>query len=261
MEGMPKSDVDDCSPTSTDSVNSKSRKSYKSSFSIDSLLEKKLANGQPSESNKSSKSASLVSKPRQLPPPTPTASKFPLFDPPLRPFMAPLAPPPPNLGSLARWPFLHPPPPPPPNLSFAAVAPIWAMAAQAAAATGMVGTPGIPSFVAAASGVVMPAVSVGAGGPANDGRRPPTLNKAPPVKKYKCDVCSKAFSRSNTLVTHKVRLSHFFTLSSSAASFRLVFFPRLAFTVSSQHFPRLTPAHPRASNPITHVRNWHGGRC
>ncbi|XP_061177758.1 zinc finger protein 768-like [Saccostrea echinata] len=27
--------------------------------------------------------------------------------------------------------------------------------------------------------------------------------KPPPVKKYKCDVCGKAFSRSNTLVTHK----------------------------------------------------------
>lgn len=29
--------------------------------------------------------------------------------------------------------------------------------------------------------------------------------KPPPVKKYKCDVCGKAFSRSNTLVTHKVK--------------------------------------------------------
>ncbi|KAJ8322340.1 hypothetical protein KUTeg_000811 [Tegillarca granosa] len=28
-------------------------------------------------------------------------------------------------------------------------------------------------------------------------------DKPPPVKKYKCDVCGKAFSRSNTLVTHK----------------------------------------------------------
>lgn len=28
--------------------------------------------------------------------------------------------------------------------------------------------------------------------------------KPPPVKKYKCDVCGKSFSRSNTLVTHKV---------------------------------------------------------
>ncbi|CAG2198238.1 KRAB [Mytilus edulis] len=27
--------------------------------------------------------------------------------------------------------------------------------------------------------------------------------KPPPIKKYKCDVCGKAFSRSNTLVTHK----------------------------------------------------------
>ena len=31
-------------------------------------------------------------------------------------------------------------------------------------------------------------------------------DKPPPVKKYKCDVCGKAFSRSNTLVTHKVSL-------------------------------------------------------
>lgn len=31
--------------------------------------------------------------------------------------------------------------------------------------------------------------------------------KPPPVKKYKCDVCGKAFSRSNTLVTHKVSFS------------------------------------------------------
>lgn len=30
--------------------------------------------------------------------------------------------------------------------------------------------------------------------------------KTPPVKKYKCDICGKAFSRSNTLVTHKVSL-------------------------------------------------------
>lgn len=30
--------------------------------------------------------------------------------------------------------------------------------------------------------------------------------KPPPVKKYKCDVCGKAFSRSNTLVTHKVHV-------------------------------------------------------
>jgi hypothetical protein len=30
------------------------------------------------------------------------------------------------------------------------------------------------------------------------------LNGVPAVKKYKCDVCAKAFSRSNTLITHKV---------------------------------------------------------
>ena len=29
-----------------------------------------------------------------------------------------------------------------------------------------------------------------------------------PVKKYKCDMCGKAFSRSNTLITHKVRLPY-----------------------------------------------------
>lgn len=32
----------------------------------------------------------------------------------------------------------------------------------------------------------------------------PEAAKSLPVKKYKCDVCGKAFSRSNTLVTHKV---------------------------------------------------------
>ena len=31
--------------------------------------------------------------------------------------------------------------------------------------------------------------------------------KPPALKKYKCDVCGKAFSRSNTLVTHKVRIN------------------------------------------------------
>jgi len=34
-------------------------------------------------------------------------------------------------------------------------------------------------------------------------------DKPAPVKKYKCDVCGKAFSRSNTLVTHKVGASLF----------------------------------------------------
>lgn len=40
-------------------------------------------------------------------------------------------------------------------------------------------------------------------------RRPRDPNKPPPVKKYKCDICGKAFSRSNTLVTHRVRDSIF----------------------------------------------------
>ena len=31
-----------------------------------------------------------------------------------------------------------------------------------------------------------------------------SLFKPSAVKKYRCDVCGKAFSRSNTLVTHKV---------------------------------------------------------
>ena len=36
------------------------------------------------------------------------------------------------------------------------------------------------------------------------GRRPRDPNKPPALKKYKCDICCKAFSRSNTLVTHRV---------------------------------------------------------
>ena len=36
------------------------------------------------------------------------------------------------------------------------------------------------------------------------GRRPRDPSKAAPAKKYKCDLCGKAFSRSNTLVTHRV---------------------------------------------------------
>lgn len=36
------------------------------------------------------------------------------------------------------------------------------------------------------------------------GQKRMNQEKPPPVKKYKCDVCGKAFSRSNTLVTHKV---------------------------------------------------------
>lgn len=35
-------------------------------------------------------------------------------------------------------------------------------------------------------------------------RRPRDPSKPPPAKKYKCDLCGKAFSRSNTLVTHRV---------------------------------------------------------
>ena len=38
------------------------------------------------------------------------------------------------------------------------------------------------------------------------GGRPRDPSKPPAFKKYKCDVCGKAFSRSNTLVTHKVRI-------------------------------------------------------
>lgn len=36
------------------------------------------------------------------------------------------------------------------------------------------------------------------------GRRSRDPNKPAAIKKYKCDVCGKSFSRSNTLVTHKV---------------------------------------------------------
>lgn len=38
-------------------------------------------------------------------------------------------------------------------------------------------------------------------------RKPRDPNKPPPAKKYKCDLCGKAFSRSNTLVTHRVSQS------------------------------------------------------
>ena len=42
------------------------------------------------------------------------------------------------------------------------------------------------------------------GGPTN--LHPPNNNtKSKNLKKYKCDICSRAFSRSNTLVTHKVK--------------------------------------------------------
>ena len=38
-------------------------------------------------------------------------------------------------------------------------------------------------------------------------RRSSTSSDKPaPIKKYKCDICGKGFSRSNTLVTHKVRI-------------------------------------------------------
>ena len=41
-------------------------------------------------------------------------------------------------------------------------------------------------------------------------RRPSNPFKPPPLKKYKCEECGKAFSRSNTLVTHKVRIYHLY---------------------------------------------------
>jgi hypothetical protein len=47
-------------------------------------------------------------------------------------------------------------------------------------------------------------LGVGVGG-VHVGRGLGSLHKPPTVKKYKCDVCGSAFSRSNTLVTHKVR--------------------------------------------------------
>lgn len=39
---------------------------------------------------------------------------------------------------------------------------------------------------------------------------PSTSYSSNNVKKYKCDVCEKTFSRSNTLITHKVSKSFFF---------------------------------------------------
>lgn len=41
-------------------------------------------------------------------------------------------------------------------------------------------------------------------GDANNSHAAPNPTKSKNVKKYKCDICSRAFSRSNTLVTHKV---------------------------------------------------------
>ena len=41
-------------------------------------------------------------------------------------------------------------------------------------------------------------------------RRPRDPSKPPPEKKYKCEICGQRFSRSNTLVTHRVSVSNKF---------------------------------------------------
>jgi hypothetical protein len=45
--------------------------------------------------------------------------------------------------------------------------------------------------------------------------------KSKNLKKYKCDICSRAFSRSNTLVTHKVKKKHTHTHRSYPIQFFL----------------------------------------
>ncbi|KAK3087642.1 hypothetical protein FSP39_008697 [Pinctada imbricata] len=73
---------------------------------------------------------------------------------------------------------------------------------------GMVGLSSFPqanplflmgSMAASQGGLIHPAFLQMAG----LGNKRLNPEKPPPVKKYKCDVCGKAFSRSNTLVTHK----------------------------------------------------------
>ena len=41
------------------------------------------------------------------------------------------------------------------------------------------------------------------------------IHQSKNAKKYKCDICSRAFSRSNTLVTHKVRKQVFSSIELS----------------------------------------------
>ena len=45
-------------------------------------------------------------------------------------------------------------------------------------------------------------------------RRPRDPTKPAALKKYKCDICSKSFSRSNTLVTHRVCMAYFIVIYS-----------------------------------------------
>jgi hypothetical protein len=46
--------------------------------------------------------------------------------------------------------------------------------------------------------------------------------KSKNLKKYKCDICSRAFSRSNTLVTHKVKKIQYSTIENSFFSSSLL---------------------------------------
>ncbi|XP_013418379.1 zinc finger protein 768 isoform X3 [Lingula anatina] len=68
---------------------------------------------------------------------------------------------------------------------------------SAYAAAGLLPMGPMPFGMNGNSGILHPAFLGIPGGRRVSGDKPP------PLKKYKCDICSKAFSRSNTLVTHK----------------------------------------------------------
>ncbi|GFN91053.1 Zinc finger protein [Plakobranchus ocellatus] len=64
------------------------------------------------------------------------------------------------------------------------------------------GARNLSGLAADVSGLLHPSL-LGLGSLSSLSMRRASVDKPAPVKKYKCDVCQKAFSRSNTLVTHK----------------------------------------------------------